>query len=88
MKLFWSKKNVEKEDPKRLQQAFRNVFLHDKDGQLVLKVLLNDWNVFDLCKTDTQRALNEYAKVFLHDRLGIAGINIFAELDPRFETEE
>jgi hypothetical protein len=79
--------NVNKRTPKQLQRLFRNVFL-SPDGQEVLRELLNDWCFFDICKTEQQRALNEYAKVFIHDRLGIAHINIHAELDERFRAEQ
>jgi hypothetical protein len=78
--------DVNKKTPEKLQRIFRRVFL-SPDGQEVLRVLLNDWCFFDICKTPEQRALNEYAKVFIHDRLGIAHINIHADLDEQFLAE-
>jgi hypothetical protein len=79
--------NVNKKTPEQLQQLFRRVFL-SPDGQVVLRELLNDWCFFAVCKTDQQRALNEYAKIFIHDRLGIAHINIYADLDEQFRAEQ
>jgi hypothetical protein len=78
--------DVNKKTPEQLQRIFRRVFL-SPDGQEVLRVLLNDWCFFDICKTDSHRALNEYAKIFIHDRLGIAGINIYADLDEGFRAK-
>jgi hypothetical protein len=87
MKFQFFRGNVNKKTPPQLQQLFRRVFL-SPDGQQVLRELLNDWCFFDICKTDSQRALNEYAKVFIHDRLGIAHINIYADLDAQFRAEQ
>ncbi|MDR1306024.1 MAG: hypothetical protein LBK74_00430 [Treponema sp.] len=78
--------DVNKKTPQQIRRLFRRVFL-SADGQEVLRVLLNDWCFFDICKTDSHRALNEYAKIFIHDRLGIAGINIYGELDEEFRRE-
>jgi hypothetical protein len=79
--------SVNGKSPKQLQRMFRNVFL-SPEGQEVLRVLLNDWCFFDICKTEAQRALNEYAKIFIQDRLGIAHINIYADLDEQFREQE
>jgi hypothetical protein len=78
--------NVNKKAPEALQRVFRRVFL-SPDGQIVLRELLNDWSFFDVCKTDQQRVLNDYAKVFIHDRLGVAHINISADLDEQYKAE-
>jgi hypothetical protein len=84
MKFHFFGGNVNRKTPEQLQRMFRHVFL-SPEGQTVLRELLNDWCFFDICKTDQQRALNEYAKVFIHDRLGIAHINIYADLDEQFK---
>ena len=80
MKFFWKKGNVHNHSKKRLCSLFRKVFL-SRDGLEVLRVLLNDWSFFDICKTEQQRALNEYAKVFLHDYLGLHNISVFTEIN-------
>ncbi|MDR1507821.1 MAG: hypothetical protein LBI67_12035 [Treponema sp.] len=86
MKFQFHGGSVNKKTPKDLQRLFRRIFL-TAEGQEVLRVLLNDWCFFDICKTDSQRTLNEYAKVFIQDRLGIAHINIYADLDEQFKSE-
>jgi hypothetical protein len=88
IKFPFKKGNVNKVKEKELRNIFRRVFL-SPDGQEILRVLLNDWCFFDICKTDQQRALNDYAKVFLHDYLGLNAVTVYAELDgEKIEAEE
>ena len=88
MKFPWKKGNANRIKEKEARNIFRRVFL-SKDGQEVLRILLNDWCFFDVCKTEQQRALNDYAKVFLHDYLGLNGITVYTEPDDeKIEAEE
>ena len=88
MKFPWKKGNANRIKEKEARNIFRRVFL-SKDGQEVLRILLNDWCFFDVCKTEQQRVLNDYAKVFLHDYLGLNGITVYTEPDDeKIEAEE
>jgi len=72
---------------KETRRIFRKVFL-SPDGQTVLRILLEDWSFFNICKTDQQRVLNDYAKIFLHDYLGLNGITVYTEFDAEKINEE
>jgi hypothetical protein len=87
MKFFWRRGNVNEKTREEMRRLFRRVFL-SPDGQEVLRILLNDWNFFDVCDTEQKRVLNEYAKVFLHDHLGLNGIRVYTELDAAKINEE
>jgi hypothetical protein len=79
MKLFWNKTNEHKIDAKKKLLVLRKVF-SSPEGAVLLKMLLVDWNFFDLCETEQQKALNEYAKIFIED-LRAAGIDLTANID-------
>jgi len=75
--------NINGKKPKEHQKIFRKLFL-TAEGLEVIRVLLGDWCFFDACRNERDRAMNEYAKYFLSERLGLAGVNVYTELDPDF----
>jgi hypothetical protein len=86
MKFPFKRGNANKKKPEEIQRIFRRVFL-SPDGQEVLRILLNEWNFFDVADTEQKRVLNDYAKIFLHDHLGLSRIQIYAELDNSEDKE-
>jgi hypothetical protein len=86
MKFPWARGNINNKSREEHQRIFRRVFL-SPDGQEVLRILLNEWNFFDIADTEQKRILNDYAKIFLHDHLGISNITVYTEFNTSVENE-
>jgi hypothetical protein len=86
MKFPWARGNINKKTREEHQRIFRRVFL-SPDGLEVLRILLNEWNFFDIADTEQKRVLNDYAKIFLHDHLGMSKITVYTEFDMSEDKE-